>query len=60
MRVRYADREETMHAGDAYYLAPGHAVMMEAGTEVVEFSPKVSHEQTMVVVARNVEAAQHQ
>ena len=58
MRVRYADSEETVRAGDAYYLAPGHAVIMEAGTEVIEFSPKAPHEQTMAVVARNVEAAQ--
>jgi hypothetical protein len=40
MRVRYADREEAVEAGDAYYLVPGHAPMMEAGTEIVEFSPK--------------------
>jgi hypothetical protein len=36
---RYADREETFSAGDAYYSEPGHLPLIFAGTEVVEFSP---------------------
>jgi hypothetical protein len=39
-RVRYADHEEAVNAGDAYCMAPGHTPVMEAGTEIVEFSPK--------------------
>ena len=42
MTVRYADREEVINAGDAYYMVPGHAPVMEAGTEIVEFSPRTS------------------
>ena len=58
MLVRYADRQEIVRTGDAYYLAPGHAVIMEAGTELVEFSPKAPHAETMAVAGRNFEALQ--
>jgi hypothetical protein len=58
MRVRYADREEVIEAGDAYYLPPGHAPIMEAGTEVVEFSPLEAYRQTVAAVAANVAALQ--
>jgi mannose-6-phosphate isomerase-like protein (cupin superfamily) len=37
--VRYDDREETLEAGDAFYMEPGHAPEAEAGTELVQFSP---------------------
>jgi hypothetical protein len=40
MRVRYADHEEVVTAGEAYYLAPGHLPVMEEDCEMVEFSPK--------------------
>jgi hypothetical protein len=58
MRVRYADREEVIEAGDAYYMAPGHSPVMEAGTEIVEFSPKDEYQRTMEVAERNLEAMQ--
>ena len=38
--VRYADHEETLEAGDAFYMAPGHAPEAEEGTELVQFSPR--------------------
>jgi hypothetical protein len=31
MRVKYADHEEVITAGDAYYLEPGHLPVMEGG-----------------------------
>ena len=37
MRVIYADREEVVEAGDAYYMAPGHTLFVEADVELVEF-----------------------
>ena len=37
--VRYADHEEILEAGDAFYMAPGHAPEAEEGTELVQFSP---------------------
>ena len=44
-------------AGDAYYVAPGHTGESGLpGTEVVEFSPTGEYEQTMAVVAKNLEA----
>ena len=53
MRVRYADHEEVVNAGDAYYMAPGYSPILEAGTELVEFSPKEEYQKTMEVVERN-------
>lgn len=58
MHVRYADREEVVNAGDAYYMEPGHSPILEAGTEIVEFSPKDEYQKTMEVAARNFEAVQ--
>jgi hypothetical protein len=47
---RYADREETFRAGDAYYAAAGHLPLIFAGTEVVEFSPTADFRATMDAV----------
>ena len=58
MRVRYADREEVVAAGDAYYIGPGHSPSMEVGTELVEFSPKDEYQKTMEVAERNLAAMQ--
>jgi hypothetical protein len=38
IRVRYADGEETLQAGDLFYLPPGHTPLVEEDTEFVEFS----------------------
>jgi hypothetical protein len=54
---RYADHEETYEAGDAYYAPPGHTPILYAGGEIVEFSPTEELNQTLEVVARNMEAA---
>ena len=51
---RYADRDEVYETGDAYYAPPGHIPVVDAGTEVVEFSPTGEYEKTMAVVARNL------
>jgi len=38
--VRYDDgREETIGAGDALYMTPGHVPVFSAGADVVMFSP---------------------
>src|SRR3954451_21679241 len=55
---RYADHEETYNEGDAYYALPGHIPVIEAGTEIVEFSPTGAYEQTMAVVAKNLASLQ--
>ena len=42
--------------GDAYYAHGGHVPIVEAGTEVVEFSPSGEYAKTMEVVAQNLAA----
>lgn len=54
---RFADREETYEAGDAYYVPPGHTPVHHAGAEIVEFSPTEILGETIPVVMRNLEAA---
>jgi hypothetical protein len=54
---RFADREETYEAGDAYYVPPGHTPVHYAGTEIVEFSPTEALAQTIPVVMTNLEVA---
>lgn len=40
INVRYMDgKEETVHAGQAYYWPPGHTVWVTEDYESVEFSP---------------------
>ena len=54
---RFADRNETFEAGDAYYVPPGHTPVHYAGAEIVEFSPTDLLGQTIPVVLGNMEAA---
>ena len=54
---RFADREETYEAGDAYYVPPGHIPVHYAGAEIVEFSPTDVLAETMAVVMQNLRAA---
>jgi hypothetical protein len=53
---KYADRDEVYETGDAYYAPPGHIPVVEAGTEIVEFSPTEEYGKTMQVLARNLAA----
>ena len=57
LSFKTADGEETFETGDAYYVPPGHTPVLYAGTEVVEFSPTKELEQTMEVIAKNMESA---
>lgn len=52
---RFADREETYEAGDAYYVPPGHTPLHYAGAEIVEFSPAGPLHETIAVVMQNLE-----
>jgi hypothetical protein len=54
---KYAGRDETYEAGDAYYAPPGHTPVLFAGAEIVEFSPTKELQQTIDVVTKNMEAA---
>lgn len=53
---RFADREETYAAGDAYYVPPGHTPIHFAGSEIVEFSPTDALGETIGVVLENLRA----
>src|SRR5438045_8221075 len=59
VRIRYKDHEETLKAGDVYYLAPGHTTFFDEDTELVEFSPKGEYQKTIEVAARNMAGMQH-
>ena len=52
----FADRSEIYAAGDAYYAPAGHSTTVDAGTELVEFSPVDDYNRTMEIIARNLEA----
>lgn len=55
MTIRYADDEETIDAGEVYYMEPGHNVTIEAGTTVVEFSPREKYQETLDAAERGVQ-----
>ena len=56
VRIRYADHEEVLSAGDVYYMAQGHLPLFEEDSEVIEFSPKGEYQKTMEVAERNLAA----
>ncbi len=53
----YADGQDVITAGQAYYARPGHTPQLFAGTEVVEFSPTEALNRTMDKVMKNLAAA---
>ena len=57
MAVRYADHEELIEAGDAFYMAPGHTPAAEAGTEFIQFSPTDLLAETQAAIARGMQDA---
>ena len=52
--VRYKDHEETISAGEAYYLPPGHNVLVLEEVEMVEFSPSEEYGLTREAIRRNM------
>jgi hypothetical protein len=46
MRFVYDGREEVYEAGDAFYTPPGHRPYVDAGTELLQFSPTEALAQT--------------
>ena len=54
-RVPFTDgRVETVRAGEAYYLAPGHRFEVVADCEYIEFSPTNDLRDTLAIVSRNM------
>jgi glyoxylate utilization-related uncharacterized protein len=59
LHFRFADREETFEAGDAFYLPPGHVPFKhQPGTEIVQFSPAEELRRTEAAIQRNMQAMQ--
>jgi hypothetical protein len=57
--VTYLDGPpEEVHAGDVYYLRPGHFLQTLEPTELVELSPVHEHDKTMAQLAANLGAEQ--
>jgi hypothetical protein len=56
LTMRFADRDEVYEAGDAYYAPPGHAPIVEAGTEILQFSPTESLDRISAVMSTNMKA----
>lgn len=54
MTVRYADHDEVVEAGEVYYMAPDHSIVVDAGTVLIEFSPKAAFEPVMAVAEQNL------
>ena len=52
----YADRQDIVEAGEAYYAPPGHTPAADPGTETIEFSPTEELHKTMAVAMKNAEA----
>jgi hypothetical protein len=54
MRVTFANGEETVRAGDLFYLPPGHPVVVHHDVEYVEFSPPGAYDDFLEAVQRNI------
>jgi hypothetical protein len=58
LTYRFADHEEVFEAGDAFYLPPGHVPVVEAGSELVQFSPSEELAAVAAAMARNMQETQ--
>ena len=56
LRLTSADGEETLQAGDVFYMAPGHTVFVEEAVEFFELAPPDEHQRVLDVVQRNAAA----
>jgi mannose-6-phosphate isomerase-like protein (cupin superfamily) len=54
--ITYGDHTETLQAGDAFYMPPGHTPSAEADTEFVMFSPTEELAATEAAVRAGLEA----
>lgn len=52
LSVDYGDRTETIEAGQAYYVEPGHKLTIEEDSEALEFTPTEALEQTFAAARR--------
>ncbi|HEY1641026.1 MAG TPA: hypothetical protein VGG35_10085 [Streptosporangiaceae bacterium] len=52
LTVRYGDQEETIGAGEAFYMPPGHVPGARAGSEFVQFSPAAQLRDVQAAMAK--------
>ena len=52
LSVDYGDRTETIEAGQAYYVEPGHKLTIEEDSEALEFTPTEALEETFAAARR--------
>ncbi len=57
LRLRYAAGEEIYTVGDIYLARPGHVPVVNAGTEIIEFSRTDELAETMSVLGANMTTA---
>ena len=57
LRLTSADGEETLRAGDVFYMAPGHTAFVEEAVEFLELAPPDEHQAVLEVVQQNAAAA---
>ncbi len=58
LTVHYADRDEVIEAGDAFYMPPGHVPAATAGSEFVQFSPSDELAVSEAAMAKNMQQMQ--
>ena len=58
MSVRYRDHEETVEAGDVFYMPPGHLPVYDVGTRLIFFSPSEEMRRVNEVIESNARAFQ--
>src|SRR3954452_6716265 len=59
LTYRFADHEETVHAGEAFYLPPGHVpIGNDPNSAIVQFSPTPELRQVEAVLMKNLQAMQ--
>lgn len=55
--VDYGDRTETIAAGQACYVPPGHRIAIEEDSEAVEFTPTEALRQTFAAAQAKADQA---
>ena len=58
LHIEHADGEETLTAGDLFYLAPGHTGVAQEDTEFLEISPPALHQRFVENARRNLAVMQ--
>lgn len=53
LTVRYPDHDDVVKAGEVYDMAPGHTMVADAGTVLIEFSPKEAFRELTEIAEKN-------